>query len=228
MWFMFALIYIYLLTWVFAPLFNKLYVPIMLVLFGFLYWGEWLQLFYPVKFLGIGVSTWYVVRNWLFVGFPFFFLGVFISQIICNIDKKTIEEGNLIKICRKLLETVFFEMLLIAGIVSTLIEAVFFKSVEVYLGSFLIVVAVLFLAEKYNNTKENVVSGVGQNLSAGIYYWHVLVLAICNNVWYVLDSSSVFQWIKPILVMIITTILAFILNRVLDKSWIIIKKGKEL
>ena len=196
MWFLFALIYIYALVWICAPLFEKLYIPLMLILFGFLFWGEWLQLFYPVKFLGLGISTWYVVRNWLFVGFPFFFLGVLVSVVIHKNNK-----GNRYNVVTN--KTILWSLLII-GIILCVAENRLLGSVEVHIGSLIMVMAILFLAEKYSAVDESFFSKAGAKASSGVYYWHVMVLSLFNTFLYTFESIYIYQVVKPLLVIIAT------------------------
>ncbi len=76
MWFLFALIYVYGLIYIFAPVLRKWYKTLIAVLLFFLYFGEALQTYYPIRPFGLNICTWYVMRNWLFVGMPFVLLGI--------------------------------------------------------------------------------------------------------------------------------------------------------
>ncbi len=80
MWFLFALIYVYALIYIFAPVLRKWYKALIVILLFFLYFGEMLQTYYPIRPFGISISTWFVMRNWLFVGIPFVLLGILFAD----------------------------------------------------------------------------------------------------------------------------------------------------
>ena len=180
LWFLFALIYVYIFVIVFAGVLRKIAKPLIVILLGILFWGEWLRVYYPVKLFGISVSTWYVLRNWLFVGIPFTLIGIVFSDYI----EKLREDKNYEVILRRFrLPSVF---LFILGIVFSVIGPEEYLTAEVNFGSVLLVVSILFLSEQNFNCGKYLWKA-GKRYSSAIYFYHVLVIAV----FYILCSKEI-------------------------------------
>ncbi|WP_044912858.1 acyltransferase family protein [Butyrivibrio sp. WCE2006] len=224
MWYLFALIYVYGLCYIFAPLLKKGALPISVVLIGFLYFGEFLQIYYPIRPFGISVSVWYTIRNWLFVGIPFTLLGYYIkNNNVSLMLKQPLTVGS---------------VLTITGIFSTLMEFKKWGSVEVYFGSLLIVTGLLIAAcsntDKKDSDKEvsivhRSLAFVGRELSSNIYFYHVLVISLLG--WCIdrvnaeLYGSAIFMYLRPVIVIIITILISIFIYKV---KFITIKNDKNL
>lgn len=62
---------------------------------------------------------------------------------------------------------------------------------------------------------------LGSTLSLWVYIFHVpvdsMLVLICKNIFAMNIEAAVFQWIKPVIVLIITIIFAFVFNLIIDK-----------
>lgn len=202
LWYLFALIYVYFLIWIFAGAVRRMSGWLIFLPGSLLMFGELLQKIYPVRIFGIGISTWYVMRNWLFIGIPFVMLGIRFHMFIQT------ERGRILA-----QKTKFWNFCLLAGIVSCIFEYYIAGLTEVYIGSWIIVIALLFLSESQKEKGAGFLVGIGKYLSADVYVWHVLVLSLVgvatmNSGW---DQNIFWNWIKPVIVIIITLFLSRLL-----------------
>jgi hypothetical protein len=203
MWYLFALIYVYGLCLIFAPILRKSAKFISVVLMMFLFFGEWLQLFYPIRPFGISVSVWYTIRNWLFVGIPFTMLGFWFKESGIAVKLKN---AKMVGIC-----------LAVAGVISILVEFNIFGNVEVYFGSLLTVIGLLLIMGS-DAGKQTRFSDFGDKLSSGIYYMHVLVISLFG---WIIDrtipdayASAAFMYLRPVIIIILTILITYFMNKV--------------
>ena len=215
MWFLFALIYVYLLICIFAKVLRKWYKGLIAILLFFLYLGMLLQTYYPIRPFGINICTWYVMRNWLFVGIPFVLIGVLFSDyirskvdILADADKKSWQKSTRLKALAGL----------IAGVVLTAVEIEIYGNKEVHFGSLMIVVSLLFLSE-CDMPLGSFAWKSGRRASSNIYYYHVLLIAVidlCSQKGLIHTPA---MWFKPLLVMAICVILFYLLP-VITEKWL--------
>ena len=221
LWYLAALVYVYALVFIFAPILKKGAKPISIILIAFLFLGNFFKLYYPIRPFGINICEWYVMRNWLFVGVPFTLLGYWMKE-----DKVALllQKPNTLSM-----------LLLITGLFSTFIEYKYFGSLEVYFGSLLIVTGLLilgnsadenpdFLRNFFKNMSgsknERMVDGffelltfVGDRLSANIYFFHVLVISLFG--WFVdrinpdAYGNIIFMTMRPLVVITITILISW-------------------
>ncbi len=173
MWYLFALIYVYALIYIFAPVLRKWYKGLIVILLFFLYFGELLQTYYPIRPFDISICTWYVMRNWLFVGIPFVLLGILFADWVFGIKQKG--EVYAKEYFAKL--TMPAAASVIIGAVLSFIEMNAIDPKEVYFGTLLIVVGLLVLSECISYDGE-VLSILGKRASSNFYFYHVLVIAV--------------------------------------------------
>ncbi len=176
MWYLFAFIYVLIFILVMAPVLRKIYKPLTVLLLLGLHILTSLQDYSLVRVLGLSLTTWYVLRSWLFTGIPYVLLGVLWADIIDRLRKdksaeectETFKRMKLFGICS-----------LSLGIVSTCIETSFFGDKDIYFGSFFMVLGILLMSEALSE-KGKTVWKVGKEASSNIYFYHVLILAIIN------------------------------------------------
>ena len=139
LWYLFAVIYVLIFIYTFAPVLRKIYVPLMVILLLGLHIFTWIQDFRTVRILGLSVTTWYVLRSWLFTGIPYFLLGILWGDITGKLkSEKTSEEyGRIVKVWK-----VPGMCLLSIGIISTCFETFLIGIKDIYIGSFLMVVGI--------------------------------------------------------------------------------------
>ncbi len=200
-WFLLALLYVYILVAIFASKVRKWAGGLTVILLIGLFIGELLQTYYPIRPFGISVSTWYVVRNWLFVGVPFTMLGFWFN-----------EKGKHFI----LLQSAMVDITIIfSGIIITVIEYFVFGSKEVYLGSLLIVIGCLYISESIYVTGNNKLEFIGRYLSANVYYMHVFVISFFG---FIIDHTNadlygnvLFMYVRPVIVVMLTIIISLLM-----------------
>ena len=170
LWFAFALMYVYVLLYVFAPLLHKWMKPLCVLLLMLLFFGELLQIYYPVRPFDISIRTWYMLRNWLLEGLPFVLLGM-------SLKKKRTGKGWL---------------LIVAGLLSTTAEFLLFGEMEVHVGSVMTAAGILLQAGAVPRQKRTAISRIGRYCAGSVYYWHILVWALINFAW---PENHLHQWI---------------------------------
>ncbi len=202
LWFIFALLYVYILVFIFARFVRRWAFPLFAGLSLLLYVLELLQTYYPIRPFDISVSTWYVVRNWLFVGVPFTMLGVWFEDRIdkdfalCNMQSGLLFTG--------------------IGILLSIVEFYIWGNKEVYIGSLFVVVGVLILSAVANNSKADALSFIGKSLSSYIYYMHVFVISLFG--WFIdrinpeLYANALFMYLRPIIVILATIAISLLMN----------------
>ncbi len=204
MWYLFALIYVYLLIIIFAPVLRKWYRGLIAILLFFLYFGELLQTYYPIRPFDISISTWYVLRNWLFVGMPFVLLGILFGDFASahKNDMGSFLIPSMIAIA--------------AGIILSFIEFKIFGAKEVYLGSLVIVTALLFLSEPAAHFG-GILSDLGKRASSNAYFYHVLIIAVLD----IMSQNGIIPLYtmrqKPLIVMAICTLVFGIIPLFIEK-----------
>jgi surface polysaccharide O-acyltransferase-like enzyme len=206
MWYLFALIYVYLLIYIFAPVLRKWAKGLAVILLIFLFFGELLQTYYPVKVFGIGISTWYVMRNWLFVGIPFVMIGILFNDY-------AYAKSNM---SRMKLPAV---LMIVFGVILSYLEYyVLIDPKDVYFGSVLMVIGLLFLSE-CTSYKGRILYTLGKRASSNIYFYHVLIIAV-------IDIASQ-KGIIPVPAMGIKTVLVMVICFMLFCIYPLIMDGKR-
>ena len=213
LWFLFALSYVYLLIIIFAGVLRKWYKGLIGLLLFFLYFGEALQTYYPIRPFGINICTWYVLRNWLFVGMPFVLIGILFSDYIRDkVDVLSAEKRSLWE-----KKTRLYSLLgLLAGCVLSVVEPFIYGKKEVFIGSLFIVISILFLSEcKVPSGK--FIWKMGKEASSPIYYYHVLIIAVIDIMAQKGIIAPVSMAFKPIMIMLICVILFYFVPMLVKK-----------
>ena len=213
LWYLFALIYVYILIIIFAPVLRKWYKWLTVLLLGLLFFGEILQIVYPIRPFDISISTWYVLRNWLFVGMPFVLMGVIFTDNAAK-RKKDLGDDQYKEKQRALLPRNL--LILLSGCALSIIEKFVFGSKEVYVGSMIMVFALLMISECGINSP-GALSYFGKRASSLIYFYHVMIISSLD----ILSQNGIIpsytMWQKPILVMVIAILIFGVIPILFDK-----------
>ena len=213
LWYLFALIYVYVLIIIFAPVLRKWYKWLTVLLLGLLFFAELLQTVYPIRPFDISISTWYVVRNWLFVGMPFVLAGVIFADSTAKRKKELGEEKYLEKMKALLPRNL---IILAAGIAISIVERQLFGGKEVFIGSVFIVFAILEISECALKMPE-ILCILGKRSSSLIYFYHVMIISVLDKLSRngIIPSYTMLQ--KPILVMVIAILIFGVIPILFDK-----------
>lgn len=214
-WYLFAAIYVTLLFLLLSLIARRSdkdgetlirkFLPLLIVLpLSGLFFGELLQIYYPIRPFDLSIRTWYMLRNWFFVGLPFSAIGMaFDGQAHRALPKIPV-------------------LLLVVGCCLTLLESALFGSHTVMIGTLLMVLALTMLTASFEKTGGSpyseclpfrLLSTIGRKYSAGIYCWHVLLLSVWNHFLRIGENSTAFAFCKPFLLFGLTLLLSAILSR---------------
>lgn len=199
MWYLFALIYVYIL-WINALKLQK---------------EKYLVKIAPVLLIINIFSTevlrlpWYVSGNFLFTVFPFFAIGNYLHS-------------------KKIKATKRIVVVFLAANILLLIEYIFFGASFLYVGSAIEAISLLVIAENdgiVRNSTNKLVKGLcylGERLSMMIYVVHCGIISIIMAL---IEKYNVkiWGWILPLLVLLISVLVALICVYILT----FLKKRRE-
>ncbi len=214
MWYLFAMIYVLALIWLFAPVLRKWYKVLTIFLLAVLFFGELLQTYYPIRPFGISITTWYVLRNWLLEGMPFVLLGVWFSDYIGELKEKYDTDAYDNK-TKKWIIPGFFAIIL--GMILSGAEFVVLGKKECPFGALLIVLGILFVSESGISGGRKVWI-IGKEGSANIYYYHVLIICLFDQVCYYGSVPEIPMSVKPVIIMLLCLIFIWFIPRTISNK----------
>lgn len=196
LWFLFALLYCYLLFWAVEKLrLHKLAYALIPVLLFCNFWMDGKS--------GEAGNTYRIMefRNYLFTGFPFFMLGHFIHR----------EKGRL----QKRVPSAVCAVLIAAGAGLSIAEYFILGRRELFAGSVILSVSFFLFAVFQEGKKGPEVLGrIGAKYTFSIYVLHMAVGDIWKDLALLVhgQESNLYLWTRPVMVCILTTLLAAVLN----------------
>ena len=214
MWFMGAMVMVYLLWWAFTTLtraagkqfpYDAFAVGAAVVLVFHLILGEGAAL------LGKTVDN-RILRNAFLDGLPFFALGSWAAWRRFDIKQRNIP----------------WHYLILGGAGVSLAESMLLGRQEIYLGTMVMLVGLMGRCIRYRRVSENKVTAFlmycGRDLTLTIFTVHMLVIALIREL-SALDWLEGLTWILPIVVAVLSTLIA--LGAVRAKgAWKKRRKGK--
>ncbi len=216
LWYLFALIYVYVLIIIFAPLMKRFKTAVMVLLLGLLFFGQWLRIYYPIRPFDISIHTPFMLRNWLLFGMPFVLLGVVAGEKLGALRSGDLGKEPAIR-AKNLGKAGAF--LIIAGMVMSVIEDRIFGSQEIFIGSVVIVIGILLVAELRPSCGKFLWK-LGKVGSSNIYFYHVLLIAVLD----LLSQNGIIpgytMWQKPLIVMALSLIIFAIIPFVVKKGYL--------
>lgn len=156
--------------------------------------------------LGVGLSSMgivipiCVIRNFLFMGYPFYCIGMLIRKNEDLVHKKITYKRAMI--------------LILIGVIETVISYFICGGNELYIGSVLVAVALLIISLKTKNIQINEKIIKLSQTSTGIYLIHIVVGYSLERI--VTADMPMVKNVLPVLVCIITTFIV-LLNEKLKK-----------
>lgn len=194
LWFLLALIYVYLVFyWMTVSRFNEkaMFILSFVLLGGHLLLGEGLSM------VGIRLPLW-LVRNFALMGMPFFVLGLFTRKY----------ENKLHNI-----PNVALIILAVIGGLEAVISRHFFGRNEMYIGSLLMLFALVVWFIKYANIQYPAFINALSGCSTYIYIFHVMISSVILGIYKLFainyEASVGLQNIHPIIVCIASTAVAY-------------------
>lgn len=173
--------------------------PFLLV--GDLVLGKYSLIFFNREFPYI------LVRNWLFVGIPYFSIGIWLRENNNFIQAKLKNRGK-----QKLV------LLIILTVNTTLLERFILVSLNLnaardhYISTTFLAIAVFLYFVLYVSQKENVISLLGKKDSGWIYILHPIFITLMASLVKSIGMDRIYLYIQPILVFLITAAFIELIN----------------
>ena len=197
LWFLCALLYCYFFLFLFSKV-DKV---------------KWLYFLLPVAFvlrvLATKIGNWHYTQNFWVDGFPYFFLGYCLNQnaeIWQKMDKKILISLSMFGIA-------FSEIGLFGG--------PFIYGINIYeIGTIVFAIAVFMFALKLPDFgKGSKLETLGRKYSLFVYIGHFIILEFVRIIEGKLGGVSfvIYDWLKPILIVILTVILAVLYEKMKKK-----------
>lgn len=198
LWYLFSILYVLIIVtavckWKHGKTLLAVLTPFLLL--GDLLLGKYSLVFFHRKFPYI------YVRNWLFVGIPYFTIGMLIRDRIGSIRENLKSHGKWkleLLIGVSIITTIFEKWLLVHYQLNSTREH-YFSTTFLGIGVFL-----FFLL--YANQDENWISRIGRNDSTWIYILHPIIITIFKTLKIAPDKKSmgVYSFLYPFIVFLIT------------------------
>ena len=209
LWYLLAIFYVYIIFYFATKLRvkeNAIFAVSLSLLVLNLLLGEGLS------FFGISLPT-HVVRNFATTGIPFFALGLFVKK---HEDKF------------KSIPDYMIPALVAVGALESVISAFLFGTKELYVGSLLVLTAIICLFVKRTNLKNPPLLTALEGCSTYIYIFHIMISTVIFIIYGVLGiniySSVILENLHPIIVCAASTVFSYLLIKVL-KMWRRTKAG---
>ena len=160
-----------------------------------------------LSFFGVVIPN-YCIRNFALMGIPFFSLGMLASKY----KSKLAGVPNLLMVIS-----------LIAGVLETLISRYTFGLNDLYIGSVLILFSFVAAFIKFSNIKAPAMLTALTGCNTYIYIFHPIVSGVIVNMYLLLGVHSggkgylFLRMIHPLVVCVASTILAYVLNKILPQ-----------
>ena len=145
----------------------------------------------------------YLIRNFLFLGLPFFAIGTFIKARSFGKSKK-------------------YRWLLLVGVVLFAITSLMERSIllslgklakrELYFSSIFLTISMFMLAISAENHHKSWLSEMGEKYSLYIYLFHPVFVYCCETLFTRMDLQGVYMNIAPLLVLVSTMVFTKLLK----------------
>ena len=201
LWYLLAIFYVYIIFYFATKLRvkeNAIFAVSLSLLVLNLLLGEGLSLF------GISLPT-HVVRNFATTGIPFFALGLFVKK----------HEDKILRVPRYVIPT-----FLAIGALESVISAFLFGTKELYLGSLLILGAIICTFIQCNIKLPSFLTAL-EGCSTYIYIFHIMISTVILIIYGILGiniyASVITESLHSVVVCVASTVFAFVLTKILEK-----------
>lgn len=190
LWYLYALLYVYIVYYLFHKYRKYLYylIPFLLT-FNVIF----------ECFIAMDIVNYehFVVRNFLFTGLPFFMIGLLINQY----RNKFI----------KLFNNRILGLILLVSSITSIIEVSYFSYMNLHFSTIPLSIAIFILCINNPNIikSNNLFSKYGEKYSLGIYISHIFV-KLCFNIFIIkfgIADNIILEWFTPILIIALTMLI---------------------
>lgn len=208
LWYLGAILYVLIIVFVFEKKWDRkyLYPLVPLLLLVDLVFGKYSLLFFGQNFPYI------IVRNFMFVGLPYFLIGDILYKYKAKISFKKPEIFSFIFICTTLLER-----FLLGNFNLNAVR-------DHYISTTFLAVAVFLVAIKYENKKQsklnNAMCFIGAKLSADIYILHRGFLVIMSEIVKHVNNNTlsiIYNYFAPFIAFGVSILSALIIHIIIKK-----------
>lgn len=200
LWYFNAILYCYIIMYLYKKYINikfKKYISKSLIGISFILLG--IYIITTIFYFSNNSDKLYVLRNFVFVGFPFFYIGNFINKnrIMDKLSNKKIYA------------------LIIIFVILLMIELQFYTS-EIYLFTIFLAIIIFLYGIKNPKLASNSILGkIGENYSSYIFIYHPLLKDIIIKVYKMLpNNSQVLDFIQPIIILFFSIIFSILLSKI--------------
>lgn len=207
LWYLGAIFYVLIIYLFLEKIFGKnskkiFYILTPFLLVGDLIFGKYSILLFNREF------SYIFVRNFLFVGIPYFSIGMFIKEKINKI---------------KSINNIKYIILIFIFIITTFLERFILDRCSLnatrdhYISTTLLSI-VLFIYFIYNDKfKLNFIKNIGKNLSTFIYIIHPMIIILFNSFLQKLNIGNYYLYVYSIIIFIISIVISKILKKYILK-----------
>lgn len=201
-WYLYAIIYVYIIFYIATAIrLNEkiIFAASFILLFLHILLGEGLSI------IGISIPIIFI-RNFAFMGIPFFGLGLLAKKY----ENKIFTIPNYVSI-----------IFAITGVITAIVSQFLFGTNELYIGSILILFAIVCVFIKYSTTKFPSFLTSLEGCSTYIYIFHIMIASVFSKIYaffgFDKNSSIILKNIHPLIVCICSTIFAYIIVQIFKK-----------
>lgn len=211
LWYLGAILYVILLVFVLFKWNENKAKRLLLVITPFLLAGDLILGKYSLL-LFHREFPYILVRNWLFVGLPYFSIGIWMHEKK-NVFSKFLKNKGKMKLA-------FFNIL---AVLTTLSERSILVSLNLnaardhYISTTFLAIAVFLFFATYISQKKNIISHIGKKDSTWIYILHPIFITIIAFLVKCIAMEGIYCYIQPIIVFLVTTVFVEMLNCVINK-----------
>jgi len=189
LWFLYALLYNYLIYYIAYKKKKVLYFLIPILLSINIIIGIRINLF------GLNYKN-FVIRNFMFVGLPFFMIGNFINKYKTKI--------------LKLFSNTFLICIIIISSITSIIECVYIGYLDLHISTIFLTISIFLWCILNPNfiKKNNLIAIFGEKYSLGIYLSHLMLITIIKNIIpSELLDNNILNYVLPIFIIFISLLL---------------------
>ena len=220
LWYLGAILYVTVIITLIFRINELIGRRILYILIPFLLAGDLLLGKYSLLVTGMEYQV-SIVRNWIFVGIPYFSIGLLIKEYEGYIYNRICGNGKIFLLGVILLSS--------AGIIvekSMLMNIGLDTKREHYISTTFLAISVFLLFLFFVSNNHNKISEIGKYYSTWVYILHLIFKKILDELANVTGLENVYIYVCPFVVFIITTLFVEILFRIIKSDTYRVIKNK--
>ena len=204
LWYLGAIIYVIVIIELLKKITSKWKVVLYIVT-PFLIIGDLILGKYSILLWGRELVPYVVVRNFLFVGIPYFSIGLFLNEY-----KKTLSKLNRYWLLNLMLIILFsitsiFERNLLINIGANATRDQYISTTFLSIALF-----ILFSNLEWNKIRISVIRKIGKDYTLLIYIIHPIIIIIMNKIAIKFHGYMIYKYLAPIFVFFISVVISMI------------------